>query len=124
MTRLIDSLLSPRIMKALFWLLACVALFFALAPAKIDPVHVNDKVQHMLAFFVLAGVAQLGWPQLSRLRLIVVLSLYGAAIELLQAIPTLHRDSDWHDWAADTAAILIAIPAGALVLRYLRRERT
>jgi hypothetical protein len=124
MTRLLDSLLNPRIMRALFWVLAGVALFFALAPAKIDPVKVNDKVQHMAAFFVLAGVAQLGWPQLSRLRLIVVLSLYGAAIEVLQALPRIHRDSDWHDWAADTVAVLIAIPVGTFVLRHLRRERT
>lgn len=124
MTRLLDSLLNPRIMRVLFWVLAGVALFFALAPAKIDPIKVNDKVQHMAAFFALAGVAQLGWPKFSRLRLIVVLSLYGAAIELLQALPRIHRDSDWHDWAADTVAVLIAIPVGAFVLRHLRRQRT
>ncbi|MDE2563563.1 MAG: hypothetical protein KGL48_15070 [Sphingomonadales bacterium] len=124
MTRLFDSLTKPRLMKPLFWVLVAVALFFALAPARVDPIRINDKLQHMAAFFVLTGVALLAWPRISRLRLVVVLSLYGALIEVLQAIPTLHRDSDWHDWAADTVAILIAVPLGTLVLRHFRGERT
>ena len=43
-------------------------------------------------------------------RLLVGLSLYGAFIELVQAIPALNRDSDVKDWIADTIA------AGAVLL--------
>ena len=36
------------------------------------------------------------------------LSFLGALIEVLQAIPELHRDCDIRDWIADTAAIATA----------------
>jgi hypothetical protein len=51
--------------------------------------------------------------------LLLWLSLFGAFIEVVQAIPALHRDSDVLDWLADTAA------AGAILLLVrLRRART
>jgi hypothetical protein len=37
------------------------------------------------------------------------LSLFGASIELVQAIPVLHRDSDPLDWIADTIACIIVL---------------
>ena len=51
------------------------------------------------------------------MRLIVGLSLFGAFIEVAQAIPMLHRDSDPLDWVADTVAcalVVIAFDGGAL----------
>jgi hypothetical protein len=44
--------------------------------------------------------------------LVAGLSLFGALIELAQAIPALHRDSDPLDWVADTVActaVLVAL---------------
>ncbi|MEP7007221.1 MAG: hypothetical protein ABI810_14650, partial [Sphingomonas bacterium] len=46
------------------------------------------------------------------------LSFLGAAIELLQSIPALHRDCDIRDWIADTIAVTIV-----LCLVYLVRGR-
>jgi len=37
------------------------------------------------------------------------LSLFGAFIELVQAIPVLHRDSDVLDWVADTVAASLVL---------------
>ena len=57
---------------------------------------------------------------MSRLRLLIVLSGFGALIEIVQAIPALHRDSDWRDWVADTVAILVTLAIVAFVERHAR----
>jgi hypothetical protein len=51
------------------------------------------------------------------MRLLGILSAFGAIIEVLQAIPALNRDSDPIDWLADTAA-------AALVLAGVRWRRS
>jgi VanZ family protein len=53
------------------------------------------------------------------LKLLVGLSLFGAFIEVVQAIPALHRDSDVKDWIADT----IAAGAVLLLVRWWRVHR-
>ena len=75
------------------------------------PTDPSDKVQHIIAFLTLGALARLAYRQASSLLLLAGLSLFGAAIELLQAIPALNRDSDAIDWIADTVAAGIAIVA-------------
>lgn len=115
MIRLVESLLSPRLLRPLFWLLTALALVMALLPKppKLPIDRFGDKFEHMLAFLVLTVVAQLSWPNASRLWIAVRLSLLGALIEFLQAIPSLHRDSDWRDWIADSLAIVAAVAIGS-----------
>lgn len=104
-----------------FW--AALAFAFVMAtlphPPRLpgDPV---DKVQHILAFTVLTALACAAWPAMPRLRLAVALSAFGALIEVVQAIPALHRDSDWRDWVADTGAILVTLALAAAVERFVR----
>ncbi|WP_206365851.1 hypothetical protein [Sphingomonas naasensis] len=76
-----------------------------------------DKVQHILAFTVLTALAVAGWPGAARWRLFLGLSGFGVLIEIVQAIPALHRSADWRDWLADTAAILAVLVFVALVER-------
>jgi VanZ family protein len=98
----------------LFWAAAAFALAMALNP---HPPHFagepSDKVEHMFAFAVLGLLAALAWPRASVLKLLASLSLFGALIEVLQAIPALHRDSDIVDWIADTVAAGLVFLAGA-----------
>ena len=104
-----------------FW--AALLLTFVMAslphPPRIpgDPL---DKLQHMAAFAVLTALACAAWPAISRLRLAIVLSVFGALIEVVQAIPALHRDSDWRDWVADTVAILVTLAIAVVVQRFVR----
>lgn len=109
MPRLIDNL--SRLARFLFWPTLAFALIMAILP---KPPHfpgpdLGDKVQHMLAFFTLTVLAGSGWPSASLARAALRLSLVGAGIEVIQAIPALHRDSDWRDWVADTFAIGVAL---------------
>lgn len=76
----------------------------------------GDKIQHMLAFFVLGAVAAAGWREVSAVKLFAGLAVFGGAIELFQTIPALHRDADPLDWIADMAAALAALCAVRLIL--------
>ena len=117
----IERLLSPRWLRPLFWLLLAFALVMALLPKppQLPIDRFGDKFEHMLAFAALAGVANLGWRHIPAWRIALQLSAFGALIEVLQMIPSLHRDSDARDWVADTAAILVA----TLIARGLYRWR-
>jgi len=77
----------------------------------------NDKVQHIIAFATLAALGAWAYPKTSLFSLAAGLSLFGALIEVVQAIPALHRDSDVLDWLADTTACGLVL----LLFRWRRR---
>jgi hypothetical protein len=83
------------------------------------PGNPNDKLQHVTAFVTLALLGSFAYPRAALAKLFVGLSLFGAFIEVVQAIPVLHRDSDVWDWAADTAAVAVTL----LVVRWWRSRR-
>ena len=80
------------------------------------PGHPNDKLEHIAAFTTLALLGSFAYPRALFARLLIGLSLFGAFIEVVQAIPALHRDSDVWDWVADTAAVLVVL----LIVRWRR----
>jgi hypothetical protein len=80
------------------------------------PGEPNDKVQHIIAFATLSLLGNFAYPAMPLLQLLVRLSLFGAFIEVVQAIPALHRDSDVLDWAADTGAVAVVL----LLVRWWR----
>ncbi len=96
-----------------FWAALTFAMVMALLPA---PPHIpvdrlGDKFEHMLAFGVLSGLGAAAYPVLRLRVLALALSAVGALIEVLQAIPQLHRDSDPRDWIADSLAIGLVLVA-------------
>ncbi|MBC9030923.1 hypothetical protein IAG41_00815 [Sphingomonas sp. JC676] len=110
----------PR--NRLFLLVFCLAVAFTFVMATLPhppriPGNPQDKIQHITAFVVLTVLAISAFPRTRLLYIVPGLSAFGALIEFVQAIPALHRDSDWRDWLADTVAILGAL----LVTRLLRR---
>jgi len=106
-------------MKALFWAAALFALVMALLPHPPDiPGDPSDKIQHVVAFATLGILGTLAYPRGPVLRLVVGLSLFGAFIEIAQAIPALHRDSDPLDWVADTLACAMVV----IVFRWWRAK--
>jgi VanZ family protein len=79
-----------------------------------------DKAEHFTAFFGLMALALVSFPLTSLWRLAGLLSLAGALVELIQALPFVHRDCDWKDWAADTLGVLAV--AGVVVAARARRS--
>ena len=104
------------------WLATAFAYVEAIAP-QARSVHVArwDKMDHMLAFFTITLLARLGFPRLRVLTLFLLMALFGAIIEISQAVPFIHRDAEWDDWFADVAAtligLLVAWPIGVVLSR-------
>jgi uncharacterized membrane protein len=69
----------------------------------------SDKIQHIVAFATLALLIRASYPLAKFWLLLFGLSVFGGMIELLQAIPSLNRDSDPIDWLADTAAAAVVL---------------
>ena len=112
--------------RTLFLRLVLVAaVVFAVTMALLPkPPHVpidqfGDKFEHMLAFATIALLAAFSYPTARLFRIGERLSFLGALIEVLQSIPSLHRDCDIHDWIADTLAITVVL----LIVWAVRRQR-
>ncbi|MBW8295699.1 hypothetical protein [Sphingopyxis sp.] len=101
--------------KLAFWSALAVTLYFALSPAP--PVLIeNDKSQHISAFVTLTALFCWAYPKVQWFWVLGSLAIVGGAIEIVQAIPGLHRTSDIADWYADVAAVALTILLVRLVL--------
>ena len=108
----------PLLLKAarLVFFAALVFTFYsAVAPAA----HVLrltpwDKATHFIAFYVLTGLAVAAFPKRNVLLIAVLLSGFGALIEVVQGLPQVRRDRDFWDWVADSVAISSAMLPMAL----------
>ncbi|MDX3883248.1 MAG: teicoplanin resistance protein VanZ [Sphingomonas sp.] len=99
-----------RLARPLFWAALIFAYGAAIMPqAEAPHIAASDKIEHMIAFFTLALLAGLGWPRRALWRTGLGLAGVGAAIEITQAIPMLHRDANAMDFLADCAAILFGL---------------
>jgi hypothetical protein len=109
------SLIS-RIAKWAFF----AALIFTFYSAVIPPEHALqlvpwDKAEHFIAFYGLTGLAAAAFPNRHLLLIAVLLSAFGALIELVQGLAIVHRDKDFWDWVADSVAIGAALAPMLLV---------
>ena len=110
---------GSRSVRALFWASAIFSFVMAVLPhPPMIPGNPSDKLQHIAAFVTMSALGAWAYPRFKLLRLLALLSAFGAAIEVIQAIPALHRDSDVWDWVADTAAVSVV-----LLAVWLRRRR-
>ena len=105
--------------RLLFWAAAIFAFVMAVLPHPPHlPIEPGDKIQHMAAFATLGALGAWSYAATALFQLLLRLSLFGAVIEVVQAIPVLHRDSDVKDWIADT----VACGAVLLFVRWRRRR--
>ena len=112
-----------RVARIAFIAAACLAFVMAALPHPPPiPGEPPDKIMHMVAFATLGLLAAWAFPQRSATRLLLFLTVFGALIELVQAIPALHRDSDIVDLLADMVAAAAALSLGRWAMR--RRERS
>ena len=110
-----------------FWAAAAFAFVMATLPHPVElPGDPSDKIQHIVAFAVLAWLAALGYRQTPMVRIGLGLCLFGALIECAQAVPALNRDSDWIDWVADTtsAAAVLSLVFLYRVIRHAAHAKS
>ena len=77
-----------------------------LAPGTIAIGSGDDKLNHALAFAVLAPVAACAFPRVNVIGLFFALMIFNAGIEISQAILDLGRQPDLADWAVGVLATL------------------
>ncbi len=101
-----------------------VTLIMALLPhpPKLAIDSWGDKFEHSLAFATLTILSCASFPRMPLLRIGERLSFLGALIEVLQAMPSIHRDCDIFDWMTDTGAIAIFLVIIA-VARHISQRR-
>lgn len=107
----------------LFWaaLIGACVLAVLPQPPEMPTDRFGDKINHILAFATLAGLAALAFPDTPRLRVVERLSFLGALIEVVQSIPVLQRNCDVRDWIADTLAVVVVTAIAASLARLHRR---
>lgn len=107
-----------RLLRLLFWAATIFAITMAMWPlaTPVPTAGLNDKWQHMIAFFTLTVLAGLAYPR-RRLRTIAVaMILLGLAIEVAQwGLPMLNRQGSGLDWLADGAATFAGLGLLAVV---------
>jgi VanZ family protein len=109
--------------RSIFALALIFTMVMALLPhpPKLEFDDFGDKFHHILAFVTLTILASLAFPAARPARIGERLSFLGALIEVLQSIPSLHRDCDIRDWIADTIAIIVVLAIVAQVRRWRQR---
>lgn len=112
-------------LRFIFWLLLCGILAISIMPATDAlTVFADDKLNHILAFFVLTSMARIAWPRINGFILFVMLAIFGGAIEMLQFSMGLGRQADWMDFGADVLAIVIGMLAGQLINSFRTKTAT
>lgn len=108
-----------------FWIAAIVAFVFAVLPDPPSlPGEPPDKINHMIAFAALGILGTLGYPRVRPFRLLLWLAIIGAVIELVQLIPSLHRDGDLLDLCVDVLAAGAAITMTRFAMRRILQARS
>lgn len=106
-----------------FWGCVVVVTYLALTPSSASPGFSWDKANHLLAFVVLAGLAELGWPARRHAPWRYGLLLaYGLFIETVQQFLPL-RQFSWLDLLADAFGLLLYFVLKQVVAAIWRKGR-
>lgn len=105
-----------------YWVTLCVLTH--LPPQDLPRVGMNDKVEHLLAYGMLAGLIALAlWVTFPRRPwlawgVLVVGVVYGVADELTQ--PAFGRTCDFYDWLADAVGTTAGVLPVIVLQRFIR----
>ena len=99
-----------RAYQWLFIVALCAIYLLAVTPSDAVPgIQLWDKLNHALAFFVLAALMAKAWPAAPMFRLrLGSLLLYGLLIELSQLLLP-YRDASWQDMVANATGLLLYV---------------
>lgn len=99
-------------LKILFWASFVSLNVLALSPAPylppLDIFNWWDKAQHAIGFGTLTVLAVLAYPEVSKLRIAILLMALGVLIEVLQYFSG-YRFGDWQDAVADGVGVWVGL---------------
>jgi VanZ family protein len=112
---------SRGLARSAFAGLLLVSLVMFLLPAdNLSPNAPNDKVTHLLTFAALAISGR--WAGVPVVALLIGLTAYAAASEVLQSVLPINRRGDVRDFVADVGGVLVGLAVSWAVIRW--RSRT
>lgn len=109
--RLVSNTVAKKWALVSFWLAflsTSILMFVPGSPTKENGFMHWDKIQHALAFMLLIKLAWSAYPN-KKYMAVIMLVIFGAAIEILQATLTTTRTGSTGDWIADLVGILIGM---------------
>jgi VanZ family protein len=114
--------LKTRIAVFRFWLATAIVLisWLAVTPREIPVASgLNDKIGHILAFFVLMGLAGVSFPEPgNHLTAPALLLVYGVVIEVIQHF------LPWRMFSLlDVAADVLGIGCGLIAWHFLKKTQ-
>lgn len=110
--------------RAVFWAALVITMVMATMPNPPTGMSTpSDKVNHVIGFFVLTALHQLAYRDFGFWKRLLVMAVLGGVIELVQMVPSLHRDAEWMDWVADAGAALLASCLISLFVAQARSDR-
>ena len=112
--------------RLLFAATLLIVTDLALQPGYDMPASVlgSDKLEHIAAFATLALLARIAWPRIPRWATAPVLMIYGAGIEIAQAMPAIGRTASFGDLAADAVGVTLGLAGAWFLNRITRSLRT
>ena len=121
------SMLSNTLLKATpklaFWAAIVVVLaiaYLSLMPSEELPSpRLNDKLNHVIAYGVLAVLATIGRKSVAIIPVLGGVIVYGFLIEGLQGVMGLGRSASWLDGLANTVGALAGVGLGLWLGRWL-----
>ena len=100
--------LVPRLAFVAAIVCAIVIAFLSLLPGdELPSQNLNDKLNHVIAYGVLTGLAVVGRGSWSLLWVMVLATGYGALLEVLQGVMPYGRSASTLDALANTAGVFI-----------------
>lgn len=116
--RLYEIFYHHLVWQRLFFLALVVSYTLSILPGEaVAPLfNWSDKLNHAVAFWVLAFLLQMGWKKITAFKTTVLLMLYGAFIEFSQLF-AIRRSAELADVAADSIGIVL----GLILVKLLRK---
>lgn len=104
-------------------LLAVAILLFSLQPATDfqGTLHA-DKVQHFLAYGLLAFLIALGWPKIRLIFVILIAALFGIGVEVAQGLTHFGRSASLFDGLANLIGASAGVLFSSIVAKLSRRR--
>ena len=108
-----DAFLPASSLKVLRLFLPIYILFIIWASLRTPTGSVSiahfDKIIHLGVYGLLAMVASLGWPQISKLKIWVSALIFGGLMEVAQGTLSATRTPSFGDFAANGIGALAAL---------------
>lgn len=99
-----------HIFKVLTFAALATVLIMSLRPSiDVGSIPHTDKIVHLAAYGVLAGLARLGWPNLWGGTIFIGLALFGIGIEAAQHFMALGRTGSLADTLANMSGAALAL---------------